>query len=244
MSSAPYDKYEVFQDNPGFIAKASDRFARAIQNLPFITPNVVTVLSSASILLAVFCILQPGQQYLFASGLLLWLSFFLDSVDGYLARLKKRETHFGWWLDRILGQQSFFVVALGARAYYVEKADARILIFAALILCAQIIKELNWALFQITKQKIRPEASYLNAVTDNLGITFSRQTLAGSLQFYAARLGAFLQYEQYIMLSILPLVIGAKATLLVYGGLFFISLALKLCAHGYMYKKIDQGKFI
>jgi CDP-L-myo-inositol myo-inositolphosphotransferase len=64
-----------------------------------VTPNQMTLFSTALGLLAALLFAQAGVAVKVAAALLLWCSSFTDGCDGELARLRFQESRLGGWLD-------------------------------------------------------------------------------------------------------------------------------------------------
>ncbi|MFC6931762.1 CDP-alcohol phosphatidyltransferase family protein [Actinomadura yumaensis] len=83
-----------------------------------LTPNTVTAMSLGSALLAAVWFAGGTRGGMVAGGLLLYLAFVLDCVDGQLARLTRSETPLGAWLDaisdRIKEYAAYFGLAVGS----------------------------------------------------------------------------------------------------------------------------------
>lgn len=83
-----------------------------------LTPNQITTLSIVSGLAAVCAVLQAGQAWSVAAGVLLVLSYVLDNCDGEVAAIKNMRSVFGARLDTFgdwLVHAAFFA-ALGLAA--------------------------------------------------------------------------------------------------------------------------------
>ena len=86
--------------------------AERIAQYPKITPNKVTLLSFVLLLIAAYFITVAKYPYLIFSSILIILAFFLDYVDGSLARVRGTGSTFGKWMDMFLGLGPFTLVIL------------------------------------------------------------------------------------------------------------------------------------
>ena len=92
---APQHKFIDVSDYGRFIAK---KIAKLLLNTP-ITPVQVTLLFFATGLLAIYSMLKG---YYFLALILLILKSIIDAADGELARLRKKPSYIGRYLDSIL----------------------------------------------------------------------------------------------------------------------------------------------
>ena len=81
-----------------------------------ITPNVITVASILLRLLAAWCYFEATRTSLVLGAVLFYFSYVLDCMDGAVARLKKRSSNFGRYLDH-LGDLFGGTIAIAALAY-------------------------------------------------------------------------------------------------------------------------------
>jgi len=89
---APENKFLDLSDYGRFIAKP---FAKSLINTPF-TPIHITLLFFIVGLLAIYCMLQ--HYFIWSFGLLI-LKSIIDAADGELARLRKKPSYIGRYLD-------------------------------------------------------------------------------------------------------------------------------------------------
>ena len=68
-----------------------------------ITPNQITILSFILGLLAAGLILMGDYNYLVVAGVLVLIFMVLDNVDGEIARITKKTSKLGHWLDGVVG---------------------------------------------------------------------------------------------------------------------------------------------
>jgi phosphatidylglycerophosphate synthase len=73
--------------------------AKIINIIPFITPNRLTLLSIPAAFIAAYFLFQND----FSSAIIfVFLAFFIDALDGALARLQNKKSPFGNYLDAIV----------------------------------------------------------------------------------------------------------------------------------------------
>lgn len=118
---APENKFLDLSDYGRTPAKL---FAKALVKTPF-TPVHVTFLFAVAGLIAIYCMLH--QQYTFAAIFLI-LKSIIDAADGELARLRKKPSYIGRYLDSvfdlILNFSFLFTI------YYITKAPLWMLLLA------------------------------------------------------------------------------------------------------------------
>ena len=105
----------------GFMARNFDRrISLAVSKLLLdtpVTPNMMTLASSAIGLLGAALFLWPAHGTRLAGALLVWLHSVLDGCDGELARIRFQESAFGadldFWLDNLVHLALFGCMAWG-----------------------------------------------------------------------------------------------------------------------------------
>jgi len=83
-----------------------------------ISPNGVTVIG---FLLMVVVGLVLSQGYLRLAGVLLILAALFDAIDGALARMQDRVTHFGAFFDSTLDRYAEVAIFLGILIYFLKQ---------------------------------------------------------------------------------------------------------------------------
>ena len=109
----PYDRDNIY-------AVTGKKIAYWLRNTP-ITPNQITIIRNLSTLIIYYLIYLAEYKYLLIAGISMHVWALFDNVDGQLARLKKKTSKFGGWLentfDPMLGENYGlfgFFVALAA----------------------------------------------------------------------------------------------------------------------------------
>ena len=78
-----------------------------------ISPNQVTIAALLCGVSAAACAVAGGRPATIAAGLLYWIGFALDCVDGELARMRLSSSRFGEWLDSMTDEISIFSLLAG-----------------------------------------------------------------------------------------------------------------------------------
>lgn len=86
-----------------------------VEHRPFrkLSPNAISVLSFAVVLLGAALFVLPGYISTLLAGVLVQLGSVIDGCDGEVARLTHRMSRFGAWLDTILDRYGDLGVATG-----------------------------------------------------------------------------------------------------------------------------------
>jgi hypothetical protein len=118
---APENKFLDLSDYGRFIAKP---FAKSLVKTPF-TPVRVTFLFAIAGLIAIYFILQ--QQYVLAA-LFLVIKSIIDAADGELARLRKKPSYIGRYLDSVFDLLLNFAILFTIN--YVSKGSLWMMLLA------------------------------------------------------------------------------------------------------------------
>jgi phosphatidylglycerophosphate synthase len=108
-----------------------------------IAPTAVTVLSLAVGLAAAASFALGSRAGLVAGALLLLGSFYLDGVDGTLARYTGRRSAFGAWLDSLCDRGKEYGVYAGLAVGSVRGFDDDVWLLAACALALQTVRHLG-----------------------------------------------------------------------------------------------------
>lgn len=121
-------KPQIFIVEPNYFSNWVDQFMPPIANkllplvLPykFITPNLLTLLSSLLHLIGSFSLFLIYPNHLIYSALLLPISYILDCMDGQVARVKGLQSELGNYLDKTLDVLKIFILnlSLGLAVYF------------------------------------------------------------------------------------------------------------------------------
>lgn len=239
-----YNSEDISINEILFLRKPMNKILERIKDYNGITPNMLTVFSIVFALIVAVFFMLPGRVWLFFGGILLVISYLFDCADGRLARLKRLETYFGFWLDRIGDQIKLCVVilSLGLRAYFIDTAGSKILIVVSLVIIIQLIKEFNWALFEIFILRSKSDKDYSQVILDSIGMEFTKETFFKKIVFRTVRIVAFLHYEQIFVLSVFPVLITSLATIYLYGFLSLVSFIGRIKVYSKIYLDKDKEK--
>ncbi len=112
-----------------------------------ITPNAITLLSLAVGLAAAASFALGSRPWLVTGAVLLVASFYLDGVDGTLARYTGRFSAFGAWLDSVCDRLKEYAVYAGLAVGSVRGFDDDVWILAAAALTLQTVRHLGDAAY-------------------------------------------------------------------------------------------------
>jgi len=97
-----------------------------------INPNIFTILGA---LFGYVCCVYIALGYPLISGIALLLSGFFDLLDGALARVSKRVTPFGGFLDSVLDRYTDLFVLYGISIYFLRQSEV---IYSVITIMASI----------------------------------------------------------------------------------------------------------
>lgn len=95
-----------------FLPKIANKLLPLAVRIPFLTPNMVTVTSFLLYSLASVLLFIQFPYHLFIVAALLPISYILDCLDGQLARLTKKSSQIGDYLDKVLDVLKIYIVTL------------------------------------------------------------------------------------------------------------------------------------
>jgi archaetidylinositol phosphate synthase len=109
-----------------FSGPAANRLIRVIADFDGLTPNRITGLSLVVGLLngALFAI--GRHPWTVVAGLVVQLSFILDCADGQLSRLRRTNSLYGYYIDKIVDRMKLVAVFLGI-AWGIERSTGDVL---------------------------------------------------------------------------------------------------------------------
>ncbi|MBI1862631.1 CDP-alcohol phosphatidyltransferase family protein [Candidatus Microgenomates bacterium] len=93
-----------------------------VTKIPFLTPNVITMIGFTSFTLgSLLLFLTTVPYHLYLAAFLLPFGFFLDDLDGQVARERKMYSEIGNYLDKVLDVLKIFIVSSSlSYAVYLE----------------------------------------------------------------------------------------------------------------------------
>jgi CDP-diacylglycerol--glycerol-3-phosphate 3-phosphatidyltransferase len=160
-----------------------------------VTPNVVTVTGTA--LNAGVAVLVIFDHLIYA-GILLLVAGLFDMLDGSLARLTKKVTSFGAFLDSTLDRVSEGMVLAGIAYFVAAQGGQRAAIDAGLVVMALLGSIL---------------VSYTRARAESLGVECKSGIMTRPERIILVAIGLFfnvLPYVIYIMLALTMFTVGQR----------------------------------
>lgn len=190
--------------------KPIERLLLRIKDVSFITPNRLTVCAFISgILAGVFIFISPVL-----SAVSLCFSYFLDVLDGRLARMRGQSSALGFFADIFFDQIKigFFLFCAGIR---LDSADTFLPVWPVVsaIIFFQFLRELSCFAF-----KAAYPGEYTMVIADNTRIKEIPFVI-----FHLIRFISFLHCVQIGVMAFGPLLLGYERMLYVYGSLLFVS---------------------
>ncbi|MCO8273407.1 CDP-alcohol phosphatidyltransferase family protein [Actinoplanes sp. TRM 88003] len=181
-----------------------------------LTPSGVTAISVLFAVAAALAFWQASRPALIAGGILLYLGFVLDCVDGQLARYTRRFGAFGGWLDTMADRAKEYAAyaGLAAGAERVGLPYAWPLAITAIVL--QTVRHMTdaWygALHDEAAAHPRPQAA--GGVGARLSAASTRvQGDTGSVAYWLKRIVVFPIGERWALLSVLAIFTDGRVAL-------------------------------
>lgn len=182
-----------------------------------LSPTAVTGLSVLFAVAAALCFWQASRPAMIAGGLLLYLGFVLDCVDGQLARYTRTFSTFGGWLDTMADRAKEYAVYAGLAAG-AERAGlpwAWPLAITAILL--QTVRHMTdtWygALHDEAAARPRPQAAA--GVGARLSAASNRvQGDTGSVAYWLKRIVVFPIGERWALIAVLAMLTNGRVTLI------------------------------
>jgi phosphatidylglycerophosphate synthase len=220
-----FTTYAVSTWSP-WVTKASARLR--------LTPSGVTAISVLFAVAAALAFWQASRPAMIAGGILLYLGFVLDCVDGQLARYTRRFGAFGGWLDTMADRAKEYAAyaGLAAGAERIGLPYAWPLAIAAIVL--QTVRHMTdaWygALHDEATAHPRPQAAG-GGVGARLSAASTRvQGDTGSVAYWLKRIVVFPIGERWALLSVLAIFSNGRIALAgaLVCGLFALAYTLGL----------------
>jgi phosphatidylglycerophosphate synthase len=182
-----------------------------------LTPTGVTGLSVLFAVAAALCFWQASRPAMVLGGILLYLGFVLDCVDGQLARYTRTFSTFGGWLDTMADRAKEYAVyaGLAAGAERIGLPYAWPLAITAILL--QTVRHMTdtWygALHDEAAARPRPQATA--GVGARLGAASTRvQGDTGSVAYWLKRIVVFPIGERWALIALLAIFTTGRTTLI------------------------------
>ncbi|MBU2667605.1 CDP-alcohol phosphatidyltransferase family protein [Actinoplanes bogorensis] len=198
-----------------------------------LTPSGVTAISVLFAVAAALAFWQASRPAMIAGGVLLYLGFVLDCVDGQLARYTRRFGAFGGWLDTMADRAKEYAAyaGLAAGAERLGIPYAWPLAITAIVL--QTVRHMTdaWygALHDEAAAHPRPQAG--GGVGARLSAASTRvQGDTGSVAYWLKRIVVFPIGERWALMSVLAIFTDGRIALagMVICGLFAMAYTLAL----------------
>jgi phosphatidylglycerophosphate synthase len=181
-----------------------------------LSPNVVTVASLATGIAAAASFALGSRSGLVAGAVLLIASFYLDGVDGTLARYTQRFSAFGAWLDSVCDRGKEHLVYAGLAVGSVRGFDDDVWLLAACALALQLVRHVGDAAYVAARRS--REAHPTPERTSREGFA---NTLRGPVLKWAHRIIRFPVGERLLLISLTAAITTPRTTfvaLLAWGG--------------------------
>jgi phosphatidylglycerophosphate synthase len=183
-----------------------------------LTPTGVTGLSVLFAVAAALCFWQASRPAMVLGGVLLYLGFVLDCVDGQLARYTRVFSAFGGWLDTMADRAKEYAVyaGLAAGAERIGLPYAWPLAITAILL--QTVRHMTdtWYGALHDEAAARPRPAAAAGVGARLSAASTRvQGDTGSLAYWLKRIVVFPIGERWALISLLAIFTNGRVALIV-----------------------------
>jgi phosphatidylglycerophosphate synthase len=181
-----------------------------------LSPTAVTWLSVLLAGLAALAFWQASRPAMIAGGILLYLGFVLDCVDGQLARYTRTFGAFGGWLDTMADRAKEYAVyaGLAAGAERIGLPYAWPLAIAAILL--QTVRHMTdtWYGALHDEAAARPSTPAAGGVGARLSAASNRvQGEAGSVAYWLKRIVVFPIGERWALIAVLAMLTNGRVAL-------------------------------
>ncbi|GIE35522.1 hypothetical protein Ait01nite_085670 [Actinoplanes italicus] len=202
-----FTTYAVSSWSP-YVTKAAARLR--------LSPTAVTGLSVLFAIGAALLFWQASRVAMVLGGVLLYLGFVLDCVDGQLARYTRNFDAFGGWLDTMADRAKEYTVYAGLAA----GADRMGLPYAWPLAITAILLQTARHMTDTWYGALHDEAAARPAPAASAGVgarltaaSVKAQSQRGSLIYWAKRIVVFPIGERWALISVLAAVTNGRATL-------------------------------
>jgi phosphatidylglycerophosphate synthase len=196
-----------------------------------LTPTAVTGLSVLFAVASALCFWQASRPAMILGGILLYLGFVLDCVDGQLARYTRTFSTFGGWLDTMADRAKEYAVyaGLAAGAERIGLPYAWPLAITAILL--QTVRHMTdtWygALHDEAAARPRPQATA--GVGAKLSAASTRvQGDTGSPAYWLKRIVVFPIGERWALIALLAIFTDGRVALIAVVGWGLLAFAYTL----------------
>ncbi|MFC7274274.1 DUF5941 domain-containing protein [Paractinoplanes rhizophilus] len=198
-----------------------------------LSPTAVTWISVLFAVAAALAFWQASRPAMIAGGILLYLGFVLDCVDGQLARYTRRFGAFGGWLDTIADRAKEYAVyaGLAAGAERIGLPYAWPLAIMAILL--QTVRHMTdtWYGALHDEAAAHPRAQAAGGVGARLSAASNRvQGETGSAAYWLKRIVVFPIGERWALIAVLAMLTNGRVALgaVVAAGLLAFAYTLAL----------------
>jgi phosphatidylglycerophosphate synthase len=196
-----------------------------------LSPTAVTWLSVLLAVLAALAFGQASRPAMIAGGILLYLGFVLDCVDGQLARYTRTFGAFGGWLDTMADRGKEYVVyaGLAAGAERIGLPYAWPLAITAIVL--QTVRHMTDAWYgQLHDEAAaRPVQASAGGVGARLSAASAKvQGNSGSVAYWLKRIVVFPIGERWALIAVVAMVTDGRTALAALVGVGLLAFAYTL----------------
>ena len=196
-----------------------------------LSPTAVTWLSVLLAGLAAVAFWQASRPAMIAGGILLYLGFVLDCVDGQLARYTRRFAPFGGWLDTMADRAKEYAVyaGLAAGAERIGLPNAWPLAIAAILL--QTVRHMTDAWYGALHDEAatRPRPPIGAGIGARLSAASTKvQGETGSMAYWLKRIVVFPIGERWALIAVLAMLTDGRVALAGVVGLGLLAFAYTL----------------
>ncbi|MDY7085172.1 MAG: DUF5941 domain-containing protein [Actinomycetota bacterium] len=198
-----------------------------------LTPSGVTAISVLFAVAAALAFWQASRPAMIVGGILLYLGFVLDCVDGQLARYTRRFGAFGGWLDTMADRAKEYAAyaGLAAGAERIGLDYAWPLAIAAIVL--QTVRHMTDAWYGALHDEAaaHPRPQVAGGVGARLSAASTRvQGDTGSVAYWLKRIVVFPIGERWALMAVLAIFFNGRVALaaMVVCGLFAAAYTLAL----------------
>nr|WP_296069560.1 DUF5941 domain-containing protein [uncultured Actinoplanes sp.] len=196
-----------------------------------LSPSGVTALSVLFAVAAALAFWQASRPAMIAGGVLLYLGFVLDCVDGQLARYTRRFGAFGGWLDTMADRAKEYAVyaGLAAGAERIGLPYAWPLAITAILL--QTVRHMTdtWYGALHDEAAARPRPAATAGVGARLSAASTKvQGDTGSAAYWLKRIVVFPIGERWALIAVLAMVTNGRIALIAVVGWGLLAFAYTL----------------
>ncbi len=182
-----------------------------------LTPTIVTGISVLFAVAAALCFWQASRPAMIAGGVLLYLGFVLDCVDGQLARYTRRFDAFGGWLDTMADRAKEYAAYAGLAAGAERMGLHGAWSFAIAAMVLQTVRHMTDAWYGALHDEAarRPAPVAAGGLGGRLSKASERvQADTGSAAYWLKRIVVFPIGERWALIAVAAAFTNGRVTLL------------------------------